>query len=145
MKVIVYKDTEAHKIDAALGQPIHSTEDWCFDGEASNIVLDCVLSALQLTKIQDFLIKAGKKVQLGGTLIITDVDCYEVARALALNHIDIKTFNEFIYNTQEKPWEYRLSSINMFDVCNILSASGFKILSKRSVNYNYVITAERIS
>lgn len=139
MRVLIDIDGDVKSIH----DNVTNLDEWCFDGQAKQVVIDEVLSTLSLNQLGDFLYQAGKKVCVGGKIILIDVDSYEIARSYFLGHLDVIKYNALTYGSQDKPWNYRQNSLSMFDINTLLSARGFKILGLKSGDYRYIIEAER--
>jgi hypothetical protein len=121
-------DDLTHSVDAA---------------ECEELVAHDVLDRFGPDQVDGVLEHWLSRLRRGGRITVSAVDAREVARALLNGTLALADANALLHGEQRNDWELRRVSLTLAQLAEALSSRGFKVLTKRVVNYRAVVTAER--
>jgi hypothetical protein len=122
-----------------------SNLDWLTDnGSIEELIARNILAYFPTPATGAILQNWLRKIKLGGTVIIEDLDFEAVCHALSLNKITPNEAQKYLWGPQRKNWDVRKTGVSMWGVQDFLTQMGFKIMKHRFENYNFVIVAQRI-
>jgi len=111
-------------------------------GELDELILDEIVDYMPINKVEDILSKLSKLIKVGGKLVVTGSDLYEVCKAFTLYRSDIVGVNKGIFG--ENPDRPKRVGFSASAISNFLQQNvGLKILKKRVNNFTYMIEATR--
>lgn len=119
--------------DSRVAHDLTNLDGICFDGEASEIVCNGLLSYFSQNIIPSILDNWLRKLQYGGRLIIVDFDIEELSQKMLLGDIPLSAFNNMIFGEQKKPWDFKKSSQTLNELVAFFKSRGAKCLRR---NYN---------
>lgn len=121
-----------------------SNLDWiAADGEVEHLIARNILSYFPTAALGQIIQNWLKKVKIGGTITIEDLDFESVCHALAENRINPNEAQELLWGKQSKQWDIRKTGISIFGVIDLVKKLGFKISKNRFEGHNFVIVAQR--
>lgn len=109
------------------------------DGEAEEII---ALDAIDYAPIQEkehVLQHWLSKLALNGTIIIGGTEIGNVAKAFALNQLDLNKFTELAYGAQLQ----KAGLITAEQMTKVLTGLGLRVIEKKIFNFSYYIKAVR--
>lgn len=114
------------------------------DAEANEIILNNVLEYILLTEITDFLGFIIGKLRHDGTLVITGVDAYTVAKDYVAYKLSIEDFNILLHGAQQDEHFIKTATLTLHGLVNFLQEEfGLEVVRKTLEDYTYVIEAKR--
>ncbi len=115
-------------------------DDLVDDAEVTELVAHNILEFITLPDLTGFLEHMIQKIRHGGTLIITGVDAFMVAKDYVSYKISIEDFNVLIHGISD----IKSATLNMHGMVNFLhNEFGLSIVRQNLEEYNYVIEAQR--
>lgn len=109
------------------------------DGEAKEIIALDLIDFVPIQEKENIVRHWLSKLALGGTITIGGNDLGQIARAHALNQIDLGQTAELLYGNQLQ----RSGLVTCSQMRKILEGGGLKVLSARLNNFSYHVIAER--
>jgi len=119
-------------------EDLENIDDLVDDAEATEIICFDTLRFLPYDQVGEFLLKLVRKIRIGGTIAISDIDSYELYRHYVYGQIDGKQLNSVLHDQQ---YPIR-SSLTMGSISSFLTDCQLKITKKR-IN-GHTITLEAI-
>ena len=113
------------------------------DASCENLVIDHVLGFLEKEEAKRVLLQYMKKIRHEGTIVVSEIDSYEVAKSFYKRDVDIDFFNKAIHGNFEKPWDVKLSSFTIDELISILQENNFQIAKKRLYGARFTVEAIR--
>jgi len=114
------------------------------DAEATEIIANNVLEFIPLPKLVDFLQHLIRKLRHGGTLLITGVDAYAVAKDYVAYKLSIEDFNILIHGHQGDEHNTKLATLSLHGMVYFLKDEfALTILRQALDDYNYIIEVQR--
>jgi len=111
-------------------------------GELDELLIDEVLDYLPITKVEDILSSLSRLIKVGGTIVVTGTDLYEVCKSFANYRINILEVNKSIFG--ENPDKPKHVGFSALAISNFLEhTAGLKIQKRRVNNFTYMIEATR--
>lgn len=112
--------------------------------EAMEIVADNVLEFIPIAELMPFLEHVIGKLRHKGTLIITGVDAYTVAKDYVSYKLSIEEFNFLLHGNQCNERDVKMTTLTLHGMVSFLSKQcGLKIIGQQLEEYNYVIEVQR--
>jgi len=144
MKVKIQFDKRDEGGDYVLVSPQENLNDVCEDSECTELIADDILGYFPGSQVNTILHHWLKKIRMGGSIVITGIDLSEVMRNIQGRSISLTEANILLYGNQEKPHEFRASSVTGLELTKIIKQMGFKIIKNSIENFKYIVKAERI-
>ena len=114
------------------------------DAEVVELVANNVLEFIPLTDLVNFLEHLIQKLRHGGTLVITGVDAYTVAKDYTSYRLSIENFNVLLHGNQRDAANIKCATLTLHGMVNFLREEfGLTIMRQHLEDYNYVIEAKR--
>lgn len=114
----------------------------CEQSEATEIILDCILSYLHFDHIADFLTKMISRLRINGKLIIYDNDFNIISNLYNNGSIDIKTVNQLIFGQDRIK---KCSCFSIMDIMHIVIGNRLIVHSTEINEDQFIIIAQRIN
>lgn len=126
--------TSLEELDTNIGK---------FDaGELDELLVDEVLDYMPITKVEDILSSLTKLLRVGGTIVVTGTDLYEVCKYFTSYRINILEVNKSIFG--ENPDKPKRVGFSALAISNFLEhTTALKIQKRRINNFTYMIEATR--
>ena len=119
-------------------------DDVADDAEVTELVANDVLEFVPLPQLTGFLDHMTKKLRHGGTLVITGVDAYTVAKDYVSYRLSIEAFNILLHGNQRDATNTKVATLTMHGMVNFLREEfGLTVIRQHLEEYNYVIEAKR--
>lgn len=109
------------------------------------IIAEDVIGYIEVENLLDTLRHWVSKLRLNGELVITGIDMYEVCREVLNQNINIPTANKILYGEHQHSWNFRISTVTLYDVVSLLNELGLKIMEKKLEGINYCIKSRRVN
>lgn len=132
-------DPLANGTDARICHDLTNLDNVAYDGEASEVICNGLLSYFGQNIIPSILDNWLRKLKYGGTLVLVDFDVEELSQKMLLGDIPLSEFNDCIYGKQAKPWDFKKSSQTLNELVAFFKNRGAKCL-RRSYNDNGTFT-----
>lgn len=130
-------DKDRVKCDpAALGPLVDAAE-------ASEVVALGIIDYLPLAQSDGVLTHWVSRLAHGGKLSISCVDLFEVCRAVHLRTVSVEDANKLLHGEQREPWQFRKANYSLNHLTELIKAKGLRIITKKLVAFEAVVTAER--
>ena len=84
-----------------------------------------------------------KKIRHEGTIVISELDAYEIAKSFYRREIDLDFFNEAVNGSFDEPWDVKMSSFTINELIDILEENNFQITKKRLNGFKFTLEAIR--
>lgn len=126
-----------------LSCDVNNLDPVCDDGEASELVVTDILSYFPARDVDGMFAHWLKKLAHGGIIRITDIDLYDVGKALANRSLSVENANLLLYGEQAKDWQFRRCLLSVQTVVEVLKTRGMQILKKRTDSLRFVVEARR--
>lgn len=114
------------------------------DGECEEIRAIDILEYFYAWQTDDIIEGWVKKLRIGGKLILSFAEMYEVANNIAHYTISMKKANYYLFGKQESTWDTKKCSLSIVQMSQFLEGLGLKIRLKRIKDAQGIIIAERI-
>ena len=122
---------------------IRDISEYVDDASCESFVIDHVLGFLEKEEAKRVFVQYMKKIRHEGTITVSEIDAYEIARSFYKNDVDIDFFNKAIHGNFEKPWDVKLSSFTIDELIDILREDNFQITKKRLNGARFTVEAIR--
>lgn len=132
MKIEI-SDTQNRK-DFLFVNSISSLNILCSDGEATEIIVDDILSKFEYNYIPTVIQKICSKLKVGGRICIYITDVSLLARDLSQEFISTKEFNEIIFVNDIKSFLDTGYILECLQQCNV------KVQTKQIKKHTSIIT-----
>jgi hypothetical protein len=121
-------------------------EEFIDDGECEEIIANHVMCYFDGNQIDRILSGWISKLAKGGLLKIVETDLHLVFRKYQTGELDIDKFNELLYGSQNKKWDYKKSFFDIKTLRDCLAGNGFQIkeVRKDSDSLSFQVTAEKL-
>ena len=126
-----------------LAVDIRDISEHVDDASCENLIVDHVLGFLEKEEAKRVLLQYMKKIRHEGTIVVSEIDSYEVAKSFYKRDVDIDFFNKAIHGNFEKPWDVKLSSFTIDELISILQENNFQIAKKRLYGARFTVEAIR--
>ena len=114
------------------------------DAEATEIVANNVLEFVPLLELIDYLQHIIQKLRHGGSLVVTGIDAYTVAKDYTACRLSIEDFNILLHGNQGDAMNIKCATLTMHGMVNFMRDElGLTITRQHLEEYNYVIEATR--
>jgi uncharacterized protein YeeX (DUF496 family) len=120
---------------------IENIDSIVYDSEAKNIYLDNLLEYIEEKDIYIAIEKIVKKMRKKGTLLITGIDSYIVAKDYVSKRLTNKEYNRLVYGESGC---FKKNSLSLHELSNFLQDKfGLKIITRNIEDYQYIVEAKR--
>lgn len=113
------------------------------DSSCKSFIIDHVLGFLEKEESKKVLIQYMKKIRHEGTIVISELDAYEIAKSFYRREIDLDFFNEAVHGSFDEPWDVKMSSFTINELIDILEENNFQITKKRLNGFKFTLEAIR--
>jgi|TARA_R100000008_G_scaffold45062_1_gene26421 predicted SAM-dependent methyltransferase len=122
---------------------IRNIDEVVENASCKELISDHILGFLEKEEAIRVLKGYMKKIRHNGTIIVSEIDSYEVARSFYRKEIDSDFFNKAVHGNFSHPWDVKMSSYTLEELADILASGGFKIIKKRLNGIRLTIEAQR--
>ena len=126
-----------------LAVDIRDISEHVDDASCENLIVDHVLGFLEKEEAKRVFLQYMKKIRHEGTIVVSEIDSYEVAKSFYKRDVDIDFFNKAIHGNFEKPWDVKLSSFTIDELISILQENNFQIAKNRLYGARFTVEAIR--
>jgi hypothetical protein len=112
-------------------------------GEATDLVALDIIDYAPLGAADMVLKHWQSKLGHGGTLTVSCVDLFEVARALWHRQLSLEDANSIVHGKQSKQWEFKKGSYSLKTLASTMEENGLHVLKKLVSDYRAVVVAQR--
>lgn len=134
------KDSEKNKING----DISNLDFVCDNGEVEEILAYNILEYFHFFRIDQILNNWLSKLKVGGKLILGILDIEEISRLYYLNRISMDKFNNLIFGEQKKDWDTKKCGLTVYNLTEVLTNKGYKILRSEINEYEGFVSCERV-
>ena len=150
MKLHVYHHPDTEPLGGAYTSVCIATGslDIAEDAEVTELVANDILEYIPLTQLNEFLAAMITKLRHGGTMIITGVDSYSVAKDYVAHKLSIEDFNILIHgyndSAREGHTDSKCATLALQGLVSYLKTEfGLKIVRQGLEDYKYMIEVQR--
>ena len=119
-------------------------DDIADDAEVMELIADDVLEFVPLPSLLGFLEHIIQKLRHGGTLVITGVDAYLIAKDYADYKLSIEDFNILLHGNQRDDKNIKVATLTLHGMVAYLRDNlGLSITRQCFDEYSYLIEATR--
>lgn len=104
-------------------------------GEVTELILDDVLSIIPMNKVTEAIQTVASKIAIGGTLIVKDIDAYEVCYRFGTRQLSLDDFNRIMAD--------RKVTVTGIDIASLLNHLGFKTIKRRIDELSFMVQVQR--
>lgn len=122
---------------------VSNLDDIVDDGEAEEIRAINILQYFSSNDSERILRNWLSKLAHKGKAIIGFTDISAVCRDIYLEKLDIHQANAVLYGQQKDNWDYIKNGFAINHLAYFISTLGYKILGKRVLEYQGILTVER--
>lgn len=119
-------------------EPLSVLNNKVADGEATEIIAEDVLEYTEYEQYQTIIQSIAKKLEHGGTLVVSCADVYELASNIQNRKLSIEEINSLLFRSPKIKSVY--THIELF---NLINKCGIQIVHKRVEGNRLIVTGRR--